>query len=138
VGELGRDVAAANHYDAFRQILKLHERIARDGMLRPGKLQHDWSRATGYQDVMGLQGASFDGKLIGSREPGHAVKGIDALAREVLLALMRAISSFQLMRRSPAMPCRCIRRARSTVSAPLTNIFLGSQPRKAQVPPNGR
>src|SRR5262249_54878582 len=64
------------------------ERIARDGMLRPGKLQRDRPRATGYQDVTGLQGASLDGKLIGSREPGHAVKGIDALAREVLLALM--------------------------------------------------
>src|SRR5262249_12384172 len=88
VRELGRDVAAADHHDAFRQMLKLHERIARDGMLRPGKLQRDRPRATGYQDVTGLQGASLDGKLIGSREPGHAVKGIDALAREVLLALM--------------------------------------------------
>jgi hypothetical protein len=51
---------------------------------------------------------------------------------------LKAISSCQLMRTSPTTPCPCIRRAQSAASAPLTSIFLGSQPRSAQVPPNGR
>src|SRR5215472_1581403 len=51
---------------------------------------------------------------------------------------LKAISSCQSMWMSPATPCVCIRRVQSTASAPLTSIFLGSQPRSAQVPPNGR
>src|SRR5690242_373065 len=70
-------------------MLALHERIARDGMLGPGKSQRDRSRATGYQDAAALQGAALHGKRISGREPGHAVKGIDPLAREVLLELVR-------------------------------------------------
>ena len=47
---------------------------------------------------------------------------------------LKAISSFQLMRNSPTTPRRCIRRAQSAASAPLTGVFLGSQPRSAQAP----
>ena len=43
-----------------------------------------------------------------------------------------------LIASSPVTPRPRMRRAVSTASAPLISIFFGSQPRRAQVPPNGR
>ncbi len=51
---------------------------------------------------------------------------------------LNAIKSGQSMLSSPVTPCPRIREAKSIASAPDTSIFLGSQPRSAQVPPNGR
>lgn len=50
---------------------------------------------------------------------------------------LKRMSSGQSMRTSPWIPFGTIRRCASTTSAPATSIFFGSQPRSAQVPPNG-
>src|SRR6266700_3176706 len=51
---------------------------------------------------------------------------------------LNAINSGQSMSSFPATPRVRMRDAKSTASAPETSIFFGSQPRSAQVPPNGR
>src|SRR5258708_3607884 len=51
---------------------------------------------------------------------------------------LNAISSGQLTLEFPVTPWPFMRETRSTVSAPETSTFVGSQPRSAQVPPNGR
>src|SRR5437899_9005768 len=51
---------------------------------------------------------------------------------------LKRINSGQSMLDSPRIPLSFIPRVQSIASAAPTSTFLGSQPRKAQVPPNGR
>ena len=51
---------------------------------------------------------------------------------------LKAISWGQSIATAPVTPRPAMRAAASMASSPLTSIFLGSQPRSAQVPPNGR
>jgi hypothetical protein len=51
---------------------------------------------------------------------------------------LNAIRSGQSIASVPSTPCLAMRLAASIASSPLTSILLGSQPRSAQVPPNGR
>src|SRR4030081_2950251 len=70
-------------------MLKLNERIACDGVLRAGEAELDRARAARNQDVTALESASLHGNSIWSGEAGHAMKSMDALLGEALLAPRR-------------------------------------------------
>jgi hypothetical protein len=53
VRELGRDVPAADHQNAVGQMLKLHEHVARDGVLCVGEVERDRARAACNQPLRG-------------------------------------------------------------------------------------
>ena len=87
--ELGRDVAATDHDDPRGQILKLHECIAGNGVLRTGEVERDLACASGNHDVTAFERAAFHYDRVRTTEAGHSVKSIDALFGKTLLALLR-------------------------------------------------
>ena len=134
----------ADHDDPLGQCVKLHECIADDGVLRAGKAKRDRACASGNHDVTAFERAAFHYDSVRITEAGHPVKGIDALFGKALLALLRhgegPLESDQLVPvdAEVASDAASMHPARqSAASAPLISIFLGSQPRSAQVSPKG-
>ena len=89
MGELGRDVAATDHDDPLRQILKLHECIAEDGVLRTVEAERDRARASGNHDVTAFERAAFHYDRVRTIETGNPVEGINALFGKTLFTFLR-------------------------------------------------
>jgi hypothetical protein len=70
-------------------MLKLHERVARDGVLCAGEVERDRARAACYQDVTAFERASVHGDGVGIGEACHAVKSIYALLGQAFLLPQR-------------------------------------------------
>jgi hypothetical protein len=91
-----------------------------------------------------LNSLSADRDRIPPGEARFAVKRINAMLRVSPFLIARdgigksAFEGNELQPADPEITGHTMRCAMSIVSAPLISIFFGSQPRRAQVPPNGR
>src|SRR6185437_2948390 len=88
VRELRRDVATADHHDAFRQPFQCHELIAKREMFFAGKPQRCGPRAAGDQNMPPFEQVPVHLDGIPAGKASHAVEGIDALLGEALLAFL--------------------------------------------------
>jgi hypothetical protein len=147
VGELERDVSAADEQDAVRQIVELEKAVARGDVLGAGDRQRHRLRTARDHEVLRLQTLAADLEGVVRDEARGASIRSDAVVGEALLFFVRhriGVGALKAHQARPvdaeagsAMPLPCIRRAASTTSAPRLRIFFGSQPRNWQVPPYG-
>ena len=59
VRELRSNITTADHDDPLGQILKLHDVVAGDGVLRSGKVEQDRASASSNHNVTAFERAAF-------------------------------------------------------------------------------
>ena len=147
VSELEADVAAADEDDPLTQALGRHEAFAREHEILAGDAQPHGTGAAGDDDVLGTMTEPTIRSVASSANraspcsvatPASPSAFSTPAGAGSVNPRLNAMSEGQSRRRSPVGPLPRCAAARSTTSAAVNSTFLGSQPRRMQVPPYSR